>query len=201
MWRWSIWRFWLSHIRNHTTMGRYSVGERQMTITFHTGRYSGSLDSELEHDDYELKLTRTIVTITVTEKMCEYTRGRWIESSGCFLKMEKVTWSSATTVEVGVYWEDWRDLRWWPRRSMSECIWDNVEIPGAHGVVFCTWNTALERVLWRRILWGKEFRYWENQICGNGSAQSVFLIGGSVFVYKCIHLSSKRVWDAADTGA
>ena len=29
MWRWSIWRFWLSHIRNYTTMGRYSVGERQ----------------------------------------------------------------------------------------------------------------------------------------------------------------------------
>ena len=45
-------------------MGRYSVGERQMTITFHAGRHSGSLDSELEHDDYELKLTRKIETVT-----------------------------------------------------------------------------------------------------------------------------------------
>ena len=52
-----------------------------------------------------------------------------------------------------------------------------------------------------RFLAEKEFRDWENQICGNGSAQSVFLIGGSVFVYKCVHLSSRRVWDAADTGA
>ena len=35
-----------------------------MTITFHVGRHSGSLDSELEHDDYELKLTRKIETVT-----------------------------------------------------------------------------------------------------------------------------------------
>ena len=158
------WREAYCYTRNRTTMGRYSVGERQWQSRSITGLYSGSLDSELEHDEYWLWLTRKIVTITVTEKMCEYTRGRWIESSGCFLKMEKVTWSSATTVEVGVYWEDWRDLRWWPRRSMSECVWDNVEIPGAHGVVFCTWNTALERVLWRRILCGKRIPILENQI-------------------------------------
>ena len=56
--------------------GQVQCRGETMTITFHTGRYSGSLDSELEHDDYELKLTRTIVTITVTEKLCEYTRGR-----------------------------------------------------------------------------------------------------------------------------
>ena len=42
-----------------------------MTITFHVGRHSGSLDSELEHDDYELKLTRKIETVTEMETETE----------------------------------------------------------------------------------------------------------------------------------
>ena len=181
MWRWSIWRFWLSHIRNYTTMGRYSVGERQWQSRSML-QHSGSLDSELEHDEYWLWLTRKIVTITVTEKLCEYTRGRWIESSGCFLKMEKVTWSSATTVEVGVYWEDWRDLRWWPRRSTSECVWENLEIPGTRGEVSWVWNTA----------WMMNYCLGESDLEG-GSAGKGFLYCGFGFVYKSIRIPSRTV--------
>ena len=42
------------------------------------------------------------MTITVTEKLCEYTRGRWIESSGVFSR-----------------WRKWRDLRRRLLRSAS----------------------------------------------------------------------------------
>ncbi len=52
-----------------------------MTITFHAGRHSGSLDSELEHDDYELKLTRKIETVTEKKVVDTHTH---MEGNGKF---------------------------------------------------------------------------------------------------------------------
>ena len=184
MWRWSIWRFWLSHIRNYTTMGRYSVGERQMTITFHAGRHSGSIDSESEHDDYWLWLTRKM------EDSDNHSDRKivWINTR----KINRTFWMFSQDGESGVIFGDdrggrrlvehWCDLRWWPRRSTSGCVWENLEIPGTRGEVFWTWNTS----------WMMNYCLGESDLEG-GSAGKCFLYCEFGFVYKVIHIPSRTV--------
>ena len=158
-----------------------------MTITFHTGRYSGSLDTELEHDKIWLWLTRKIVTITVTEKMCEYTRGRWIESSGCFSRWREwcdlrrrpwgsasswiLAWSSVMTAEIDVWvcMRECGDSRstWSGFLSMEHCMDDEL-LPGR--IIF--WGRKHREglpILWIRFCI-QEYTYTE-QNCGRCRAK------------------------------
>ena len=133
-----------------------------------------------------------VLTLTHTEDSDNHSdrENVWIYTR----KMNRIFWMFSQDGKSGVIFGDdrggrrlvehWCYLRWWPRRSTSECVWvwENLEIPGIHGEVFWTRNTA----------WMMNYCLGESDLEG-GSEGKCFLYCGFGFVYKSIRIPRRTV--------